>query len=175
MNAIYGSDYRDILPSELQGNLGNLNTFLESIQARGIDPVVRSETLDNLQQGLDQAPDELLECLTISGETITNPNDTVNIVPNKIRAELLDIFSFFKKRVSTKKKFRQMLHEPVNFDTQDLNIIASDFGISAEEVGQLVSLMKECFTSKGRFDRRTFERHIPRFLKYKNKIFDFLW
>lgn len=175
MDAIYGSDYRDILPSDLQGNLGNLTTFLESIQTRGIDPVVRNETLDNLQQGLDQAPDELLDNLTISSEAIKSPNDTENTAPNKISAELLDIFSFFKKRVSTKKKFRQMLHEPVDFDTQDLNIITRDFGISAEEAGQLVTLMKECFTSEGRFDRRTFEKHIPNFLKYEKKIFDFLW
>jgi len=175
MESIYGCDYRDIIPADLQGNLSNVTTFLESIGTRDIDPLVRRETLDNLQQGLDQAPDELLDNLTISGEAITSPNDTENVSPNKISAELLDMFSFFKKRVSTKKKLRQMLHEPIDFDTQDLHIIARDFTISAEEAKHLVAMMKECFTSEGRFDRRTFERYIPRFLNYEKKIFDFLW
>ena len=68
-----------------------------------------------------------------------------------------------------------MLHEPIDFDSQDLNVIARDFNISAKEAEHLITLMKQCFTGEGRFERRTFEKHIPNFLKYEKKIFGFLW
>ena len=175
MESIYGSDYRDILATDLQGNMDTVGKFLNTLQGREIDPQVRREVLDNVKQGLERTPDELLEGLAVADGRMTARTNSGKTVSKPVHAELLDMVSFFQKRVGTKKKLRQMLYGPVDFEAQDLKVLARDFGIDRQEAGALISLLRECFTDIGHFDRRAFERNIPVFLKYERKIFDFLW
>jgi len=175
LESIYNSDYRDLLPPDLQGNMETVGNFLNTLQGLDIGPPIRREALDTLKQGLDHAPDALLDRLSIADSRLVTHNDKGETFASNIQTDLLEMVSFFKKRVSTKKKLQQMLHAEIDFDVQDINILARDFGIIPNEANNLVSLLRECFTSAGSFDRRAFEKNIPAFLKYEKKIFGFLW
>lgn len=175
MESIYGNDYRDIQATDLPANMGNVTDFLNYLQSRGLDPRIRQEILNSIQKGLDRAPDDLLDNLSIFGNRLIGRSEGRETSSGTMNSELLDMFSFFKKRSGTKKKLRRMLHETTEFDTEDLETIARDFEISTPEAKHLIALMQECFSSEGHFNRRTFENSIPEFLKYEKKVFDFLW
>ena len=82
---------------------------------------------------------------------------------------------FFKSRIDTKKKMREIVHRPINFSLKDFETLAKDFDISIEKAKKLTEMLKECFDENGRFKRGVFKQVMPEFLKYERKIFEFFW
>jgi hypothetical protein len=68
-----------------------------------------------------------------------------------------------------------LAHKIVEFDDEDYEVIAKNFSITRKEAEKLVQLLSECFDDKGAFRRKFFEKNIPQFLQYGNKVFGILW
>ena len=89
--------------------------------------------------------------------------------------KLLELVTFFKSRSGTKKKIKEMLRRPVEFDESDFEVIARDFKVTPKRASDLLRLLESCFTKEGRFIRASFEKNIPAFSSYELKVFEFLW
>jgi hypothetical protein len=63
----------------------------------------------------------------------------------------------------------------MEFNNEEIEIIAKDFGISEENAQGIVQLLKSCFDKEVRFHRATFEKHIAQFAEYEESVFDILW
>ncbi len=92
-----------------------------------------------------------------------------------LHEKLADLVTFFKRRSGTKKKIRDMLSRPIDFDTQDYETIARDFSITSDDSQELLRLLRGCFSPDGRFLRDAFDRSTPSFVRYEKKVFEFLW
>ena len=80
-----------------------------------------------------------------------------------------------KTRDGARKKKRIKLNPHQNFTNQDVEVIATNFEISALDANKIIQLYQNCFDIRGNFLRRAFEKNVPRFARYEKKIFEILW
>jgi hypothetical protein len=160
---------------DLLGNLNNLTDFLHQVDREKQDSAVLREALNGVDVGFDRILDEVLDELHIADNKVAARKGVMKGFTKKLHAELVAMLSFFKSRSVTNRKLKRILEEAIDFDAQELEVIAKDFGITTDAAGELVSLFRDCFTAKGRFNRKNFEKNIPAFLKFEKKVFGFLW
>ncbi len=176
IDSIYGTDFPDIAADALDARLGRVTDFLDQMDADEEDPTVEDEVLEQVNERLDQVPEEVFDGLTIGDATDEGRAGKVaGTGGKKLHGKLLGMVSFFKRRFSARKKIRRMMNEPVQFDEKDYETIAKDFGIMLRDAQSLVDLLKGCFDEDGHFLRPAFEKNIPAFAQYENKVFEFLW
>lgn len=175
MQSIYGNDYGNIRASALRARLENLTDFLDEMGESNAYQSVEDEVIDNVERRLNDVPDEVLTELVIKDNAIEVQTGRGETIWKKLHAKLSDLIVFFKNRVGTKNKIKEMVLRPINFDYQDYETIARDFDLSIEDARKLLELLQSCFDETGHFLRRNFEINIPAFARYEEKIFDFLW
>ena len=139
------------------------------LEAVGFKASVDTKTDTEWSLASGERPDNVLVGLTARR---TAPNTNTAKVLN---ARLYELAAFFKHRTGTKKKIKQMLRQPIDFDAQDYKVIAKDFDVSVQSAEELLGLLRQCFDRDGRFIRTAFEKSIPRFTVYEKKVFEFLW
>lgn len=175
IESIYGTDFPDLAADALDARLGRVTDFLDEIEPDGKNQMVEEEVLGQVHDRLEQVPEEIFDSLGMKDSTAEAPLEKTAAGGGKLHHKLLGMVSFFKRRFGTKKKIRQMMHKPVEFDDLDYETIAEDFGITLEDARKLVKLLKSCFDGQGHFLRPAFEKNIPAFAKHENKVFEFLW
>jgi len=175
IESIYGADFPDLEADALDTRLGRVTDFLDEIEGEGRNAEVEKEVLDSVHERLQQVPEEVFDNLSIGGGSDEGPVAKAAAEGGRLHHNILRMVSFFKRRFGTRKKMRQMMHEPVDFDAQDYETIAQDFGIPLEDAKALVTLLRNSFDEKGRFLRPAFEKNIPAFSRYEKKVFEFLW
>lgn len=169
LESVYGEDFESIDPVFLEKRLTLVNGLLKTIESQRAGAALGREVLGSVSQRLDLVEDEVMEALVVRGD---QPGAAG---PARLHERLLDLVGFFKHRVATKRKIHQMLSASVDFDAQDYETIARDFGILPADARRLLELLKSCFNPEGRFLRAAFERNIPEFARYEKKVFEFLW
>jgi len=175
MQSIYGADFPGLEADALEVRLGQVADFLDRIEADGDARGVAAEVLGSVRKRLDEVPEDVFEHLSIrEGAEKGTPGSAVE-GGWKVHERLQGMVAFFKHRFGTRQKMRQMTHHPVDFDLQDYETIAEDFGIALKDAKALVDLLKGCFDENGSFLRPAFEKNIPAFARYEQKVFEFLW
>ena len=175
IESIYGSGFPDLEADALDVRLNRVTDFLDDIEGSDREDLVEKEVLDSVHDRLDQVPDEVFDNLSIGEPNVDGENEKEGAGEKRLRYKLFDMVSFFKRRSGTKKKMREMISKNIDFDVQDYETIAQDFGITPDDAGNLMELLKSCFDAKGHFVRAAFEKNIPAFAKYEKKVFEFLW
>ena len=174
IESIYGTDFPDLEGDALDARLERVTDFLDDIEEDDQNELAEKEVLDRMHDQLDQVPEEVFDNLSIGLGGDVEP-EKEGAGGKHLHHKLFGMVSFFKRRFVTKKKIREMLNHPVDFDAQDYETIAQDFDITPADADTLVQLLKNCFDEKGHFLRSTFEKNIPAFAKYEKKVFEFLW
>ncbi len=164
---IYGGDFPDIRADALEARLSRVSDFLSGLRSGETNRIITNEVLTNVRAGLEQVQDEVYESLPAESR-----GDSIKA---GLHEKILEMLSFFKRRAGTKKKIKQVASEGINFDDQDYETIAKDFGISEKDARRLIELLKSCFDRRGRFLRGAFEKNIPYFAQYEKRVFEFLW
>ena len=172
---VYGDDYGSVEASAMGARLENLTDFLERMQKSEDYQSIEDEVIDNVGKRLDTVPDETLSALVFRGDAVQVQNLQGRTVWKKLHGRLSDIVFFLRHRVGTKNKIRLMMHQAIDFDGQDYETVARDFGLTIEDAKKLLELLRSCFDETGRFRRRYFEENAPAFAGYDEKVFDFLW
>jgi len=175
LNSVYGDDYEKIDSDQVVDRLQATSGLLDTIDARHKGPAIESEVLTNVQKRLGKVSDDVYENLHVDGDSIQTPSpDSGNLI-GKVHKKILGMVTFYKNRSTTKKKMTAMVHRVIDFDAQDYDTLAQDFGVSVKEAEDLIRMLKGCFDEKGNFRRSAFGRIIPDLEKYERRIFEFLW
>jgi hypothetical protein len=175
MGSVYGNDFQKIDSQNLGERLRLASNLLTSIEETDAGKPVMDEVLENVESRLDQASDHAYDNLEVHGDVIKAKDGEIETTIGRIHTKLKGMVSFFKARSAIKKKMKNMAQRGVSFSEQDYKIIAKDFGISADEAGKLIELFKNCFDDQGCFIREAFARNLSQFVRYRKKIFEFLW
>jgi len=175
MQSIYGADFPDLAADALDARLGRVTDFLEKVESEGSAQLIEKEVLGSVRERLDQVPDEVFDNLSIGDAADKGQVGKSAGGGWRVHEKLRGMVSFFKLRFGTRQKMRQMMQHPVDFDEQDYETIAEDFGMTLQDARTLVHLLKSCFDENGYFLRPAFEKNIPAFARYEKKVFEFLW
>ena len=131
--------------------------------------------LNSVETRLRQVRDDVFEQITLHDVDTLGTDETEGSLGRVLSEKLQRMVAYFKRRVLTKKKIREMVQTPIDFDDQDYETIARDFDISIEEAKAFLALLKGCFDPSANFVRASFEKNIPHMAKYGIKVFGFLW
>ena len=175
ISSISREGYSKVQSKVMGKRLSHATEFLELAEENESKETLQNEALQNIEEGLENIPDEVYDGLNIEEGGVSTVDDQGRQTAWSLHQKLFGLVSYFKQRALTKKKVRDITSKTVKFDEEDFSVIARNFKITEAEAAHLVILLKECFSDTGRFRRSFFEKNIPEFLKYENKVFEFLW
>lgn len=166
LDSVYGNDFSAMTPENLHARLMRVSRLLDSPGNNPFSQKTEKEVLNSVEKRLGQVRDDVFEALAV-----TQPETHTQTLTQKLQGMVV----YFKRRVLTKKKIKNMAHAPIDFDAEDYEAVARDFDISVEEAKVFLELLKGCFDGAGNFLRSGLEKNIPHMAKYGVKIFGFLW
>ena len=166
IDSVYGNDFSAMTPENLHTRLLRVSQLLNSPDKNSFSQKAEKEVLKSVENRLGQVRDDVFEALAVN-----EPEAHIQTLPQKLQSMVV----YFKRRVLTKKKIKNMAHAPIDFDAEDYETVARDFDISVEEAKAFLELLKGCFDGAGNFLRTGLEKNIPHMAKYGVKIFGFLW
>ena len=175
LKSVYGNDYEKIDSKNLDERLRLSSNLLNSVEKTPGCQRMENEILENIETRLEQVQEKVFDDLFVQKDTGEVASGKKLAVFGRLHEKLLDTVTFFKNRIDTKKKMREIVHRPINFSPIDFRTLAKDFNISIEEAKNLTDMLKECFDEHGRFRRGTFKKAMHEFSRYERKIFEFLW
>ncbi len=175
LKSVYGNDYDKIDSKNLDERLRLSSNLLNSVEKTTESHRMRKEILGNIDTRLEQVHEQVFDDLFTQKETDASASGKKLGVLGTLHEKLLNTVMFYKRRIDTKKKMREIVHRSIDFSLQDFETLAKDFDISIEEAKELTEMLKECFDKHGRFIRGAFKKIMPEFSRYERKIFEFLW
>jgi hypothetical protein len=174
IKGIYGDDYARVNKHLLMERLHLSSDLLTAAGKRDSEKKVRKEVLGNLHKRLGQVKDHVIDEVQVSQDSGAS-RDAGSAPNDAVHSQIYSMVKFFKGRSAAHKKMVGMVHRPIEFKTQDYEILAKDFRIAATDAQDLVEKLKSCFGDGGRFKKSGFQAAIQHFRKYEQKIFGFLW
>ena len=175
IDSVYGKDYSLLSAGNLSARLARVSHLLDSSKKYPVSRRAEKEVLGSVETRLKQVRDDVFEQITLNDVDSLTTDEKEGSLGQVLSQKMLRMVEYFKRRVLTKKKIREMVQTPVDFDDQDYETIARDFDISIEEAKAFLALLKGCFDPSGNFVRASFEKNIPNMAKYGVKVFGFLW
>ena len=175
IDSVYGKDYSLLSAGNLSARLARVSHLLDSSKKYPVSRRAEKEVLGSVETRLKQVRDDVFEQITLNDVDSLTTDEKEGSLGQVLSQKMLRMVDYFKRRVLTKKKIREMVQTPVDFDNQDYETIARDFDISIEEAKAFLTLLKGCFDPSGNFVRASFEKNIPHMAKYGVKVFGFLW
>ncbi len=173
--SVYGNDYGKIDSNDLGRRIEHISNLVGSLEKEIKDANVEMELLDNVRSRFEETREDIFDDLTISEHSIAIRSKGGETIIEKVNGKIGEMLAFFKSRAGTRKKIKSMMRDPLDLTEKDYAVIATDFEISIEDAKRIVSLLKSCFDEDGRFRRSEFEKYVPEFAQYENKIFDLFW
>jgi len=175
ISSISSEGYTNIR-SDIMGKRLNLATdFLHLTEKNTDHEEIRKEALQNIEDGLNQLPDEIYDNIKIEGKDVSSITEEGKINIWSLHETIFGLLSFFKRRAVIKKKVQDISNGNILFDSEDYAVIARNFKITEQEASHLINLLKSCFDQHGNFRRNFFEKNIPKFVQYESRVFGFLW
>ena len=175
LKSVYGEDYENIDSQQIAQRLQLTSGLLNTIEQKSEVDEIETEVLDNVGKRLDKVSDDVYENMHVEGNEIRALAPNKEAFVAKVHTKVQKMISFQKKRLVTKKKMTQMVHQVIDFERQDYETIAREFKVLEKEAVELIQILKSCFDRQGNFSKSAFGRIIPELERYERNIFDFLW
>ncbi|MBU2487822.1 MAG: hypothetical protein KKA60_00365 [Proteobacteria bacterium] len=144
-------------------------------QADHVDEATMEAVVRMMQSRLARLSDDTLGEIFPETEILSCQSSDDREIRIHVDARLMDLVHFYRRRAAVNRKMKSLLAGAGEFDRADYEVVAADFGISAENAAELVGLLKACFDAEGHFAREAFEKNIPAFCRHERDVFGFLW
>ncbi|MCG6882051.1 MAG: hypothetical protein LJE96_23265 [Deltaproteobacteria bacterium] len=175
IDSVYGNDFSLLSAGNLNARLARVSRLLDSSKRYSVSERAEKEVLNSVETRLRQVRDDVFEEITLHDVDTLGRDEKESSLGQILSQKLQGMVAYFKRRVLTKKKIRDMVRTPIDFDDQDYETIAREFDVSIEEAKAFLALLKGCFDPSANFVRGSFEKNIPHMAKYGVKVFGFLW
>ncbi len=172
---VYASDYKRITSQQLGSRILMVEKFLDIAKEYPNTDKEQKEVLYQIADRFEYVQDKTWGNLAIHEGSVKIRAAGKQADLGKLDPRLLKIISTAKARVSIKRKMENIVQGNVDFTDRDYAALAQEFSIKPTDAKEIVSLLQNCFDENGGFLRKNFDRNIPQFAKYEDKIFGFLW
>lgn len=175
LRSIYGTDYKRINIKDFVKRLRLMGQVIDAIDRNSEYKSLEDEVLHQLKKRLDQVQDRLLGNFVLRDGVAKIEAGEKSETVGKLNPKLSKLIAMTRRRVITRKKMIDLVRRDIAFTDWDYRQIASDFDVPVEDAKELIAMFKSCFDKQGHFLRSVFEKHIPIFVWYEKRIFDFMW
>ena len=175
LKSIYGRDFASITDDDLGERLTIITDLLNSMEKNPRGPRLMQEVLGRMEQGMDQAANDLFDDFVVDDKGIKYWSDKGEKTVDNVDKRLLNVVEEARQKSVNQKKNRMALDPTAELSEQDLETIAGDFDIPVKDVKKIFDTFKNCFDSQNNFLRASFDKNVPEFAQCKKKVFDILW
>ena len=168
-------DFENIDPKEIGKRLKQAFDLIDAVETSREGWEILEEVIQSIQGRFELAGESVFDSMIVEGGVLKILSEGKEIIIEGLNQNLLDKVGFHKDRSAYKKKMRETACCGVDFDTDDYQGLAGKFNIPQEDIKNIIELVKSCFDDQGHFLKGVFDRNIPRFARYPDKVFAFLW
>lgn len=172
---IAGISYNQIDPKEVGQRLQDAFNLIDRVESRTEGWELLEEVIQSIQGRFELAGDSVFDGMFVDKDELKILTDGKEIVIEGLNKNLLDRIEYYKQRSAFKKKMRAIAGCGINFDTEDYQDLAERFDIPAEDMREILTLVKSCFDDQGHFLKGAFDQHIREFAGYPENIFALFW
>ena len=175
MQSIYGKDYAWINSQGLGRRLKLVTALLSTMQKTPAGQNLAVEVLRRIQTRMDQVPDEILDDFVVRDDTLAFWSEGTAKKVDRVDRDLSKIVDHSKSRSGERRRGRTRLTPEKDYTDLNFEEIASDFGIPAQDLKEIIGLFKSCLDTQGNFLKSVFEKNVSQFADYEKKVFEILW
>jgi hypothetical protein len=168
-----GLDYID--PKEVGQRLQEAFNLIDKIGSRTEGWELLEEVIQSIQGRFELAGDSVFDSMSVEKGELKIMAQGKEIAIQGLNQNLLDRIEYHKQRSAFKKKMRAIAGCGIDFNTEDYQQLAERFDIDAEDIREIVTLVKRCFDDQGHFLKGTFDQYIREFADYPENIFALFW
>jgi hypothetical protein len=174
-DSIAGLGLDHIDPKEVGQRLQDAFNLIDQAESRTEGWELLEEVIQSIQGRFELAGDSVFDSMIVEKDELKIMAQGKEIAIEGLNKNLLDRIEYFKERSVFKEKMRAIAGCGIDFDTEDYQDLAERFDIAAEDMREIVSLVKRCFDDQGHFLKGSFDQHIREFADYPENIFAFFW
>jgi hypothetical protein len=149
--------------------------LIDAVETRGEGWEILEEVIQSIQGRFELAGDGVFDSMVVEGDALKVLSEGKEIVIGGMSQNLLDKIEYHKERSASKRKMRAIAGCGVDFNTDDYPQLAENFDIPAEDIKNIITLVKSCFDKNGHFQKGVFDSNLTEFARYPHKVFAFLW
>jgi hypothetical protein len=113
--------------------------------------------------------------MVVEGDVLKVLSEGKEIVIEGMNRDLLDKIEYRQQRSVSKRKMSAIAGCGVDFNTDDYSRLAGRFDIPADDIKNIITLVKSCFDKDGHFQKSVFDGNLSEFGRYPQEVFAFLW
>jgi hypothetical protein len=174
-DSIAGISLDHIDPKEVGRRLQDAVNLIDKVESRTEGWELLEEVIQSIQGRFELAGDNVFDNMVVERDELKIRAQGKEIAIEGLNKNLLDRIEYYKERSVFKKKMRAIAGCGIDFDTEDYQDLAERFDIAAEDMKEIVALVKSCFDDQGHFLKGTFDQHIREFADYPENIFALFW
>jgi hypothetical protein len=174
-DSIAGISFNHIDPKEVGQRLQAAFNLIDKVESRTEGWELLEEVIQSIQGRFELAGDSVFDSMIVEKDELKILAEGKEIAIEGLNKNLLDRIEYYKERSAFKKKMRAIAGCGIDFDTEDYQDLAERFDIPAEDMREIVTLVKSCFDDQGHFLKGTFDQHIREFAEYPEDIFALFW
>ena len=168
-------NFDKIDPKEVGKRLQQAFDLIDAVETRGEGWEILEEVIQSIQGRFELAGESVFDSMQVDGDALKVLSEGKEIVVGGLNQNLLDKIQYHKDRSVTKKKMSAIAGCGVDFSADDYAGLADIFGIPADDIKNIITLVKSCFDKDGHFQKGVFDGNLADFARYPNEVFAFLW
>ena len=168
-------NFDKIDPKEVGKRLQQAFDLIDAVETRGEGWEILEEVIQSIQGRFELAGDSVFDSMEVEGDALKVLSEGKEIVIGGLNQNLLDKIKYHKDRSVTKKKMSAIAGCGVDFNSDDYAGLAEIFEIPADDIKNIITLVKNCFDKDGHFQKGVFDGNLAEFGRYPNEVFAFLW
>jgi hypothetical protein len=168
-------DFDNIDPKAVGKRLQQAFDLIDAVETRGEGWEILEEVIQSIQGRFELAGDTVFDSMVVEGDALKVLSEGKEIVIGGMNRNLLDKIEYHKERSLSKKKMRAVAGCGVDFNTDDYPQLAEKLDIPAEDIKNIITLVKSCFDRHGHFQKGVFDSKLTEFARYPQNVFAFLW
>ena len=168
-------NFDTIDPQEVGTRLQQAFDLMDAVETKGEGWDILEEVIQSIQGRFELAGENVFDSMMVEGGALKVLSEGKEIVIGGLNQNLLDKIEYHKQRSVCKRKLSAIAGCGVDFDTDDYSRLAERFDIPANDIKNIITLVKSCFDKDGYFQKGVFDGHLTEFARYPQEVFAFLW
>ena len=175
LGSLANINFENIDPKEVGKRLQQAFDLIDAVETQGEGWEILEEVIQSIQGRFELAGDSVFDSMVVEGDALKVLSEGKEIVIEGMNQDLLDKIEYHKERSVSKKKMSAIAGCGVDFNSDDYSGLSARFDIPADDIKNIITLVKNCFDKDRRFQKGVFDGHLTEFARYPQEVFAFLW
>jgi hypothetical protein len=175
VQALMADDYAELETVAIGKRLVSITKLMYAIEKQCQDPATIARVVEFYRHRLKKTTDAVLSDIIPQRQGIKIMSRSRTVIVGLVHPKLLDLIMLVSENIAARRRTDIIRKIAFHFDPCHMSELANGFGISEKDAHHILEILKDCFSTRGRFVRPTFEGRLSLIAEFDNAIFEILW